>query len=298
MKKALIIGTDDFIYSVQDFVNPKEMKLIGFGTTVEEEWNVFDENGDIKASIDEMPIMPIDLAAGYDPDVIIAAAQTEEQNDQLKYMLFRISFQKDVIFVRDIMDSFSARGAFLRRTSARISSLGIEGDVAELGCYRGDTAWQLNALFPDRKIFLFDTFIGADPRDIAIEKKMESSSAIPGGPYAFVEPEKMIEKIMERMPQKEVVTIRNGYFPETALDLEDEKFAFVHIDTELYQPTKAGIEFFYPRMSKGGSILLTGYGSANFSGVRDAVRDLEEKYGAFLMVPIGDLAGSVCIVIP
>jgi O-methyltransferase len=48
----------------------------------------------------------------------------------------------------------------------------VIGEVAELGVYRGDFASIINALFPDRKLYLFDTFRGfARTTLILIEKK-------------------------------------------------------------------------------------------------------------------------------
>lgn len=298
MKTAMLIGTGDLIFKAADLLNPKELKLIGFGTTVEENWNVFDENGDIKNEIDGIPVMPIDLAAGYNPDLIIAAAKDEDENNALKYMIYRTGFQNEVVFLKDICEEFSVRTASLRRLSQRINALGIKGSVAEAGCFRGDTSWQLNALFPDRKLYLFDTFTGYDERDVFVEKKLACSDAEKGGKYAFRDPEGRIEKLKARLPHVEMADIRPGWFPESAADLEEEKFAFVYMDMQLYLPTFSGIEFFFPRMAEGGIIVLAGYGDPVFHGVRQAVADLEEKYGAFLMVPSGDLDETVFIIQP
>jgi len=35
-----------------------------------------------------------------------------------------------------------------------------------------------------------------------------------------------------------------------------------------------------------------------YGGVRKAIEDLEKKYGAFLIVPMGDIDGTVMIVHP
>ena len=43
---------------------------------------------------------------------------------------------------------------------------GISGMVAECGVYKGDFACILARIFPDRKLYLFDTFSGFDKRDI------------------------------------------------------------------------------------------------------------------------------------
>ncbi len=95
-----------------------------------------------------------------------------------------------------------------------------------------------------------------------------------------------------------MVEIREGWFPETAYELEEEKYAFVHIDTGLYQPTYSGIQYFFPRLNRGGVILLSRYTDEKTQSVRNAVDDLEEKYGAFLIIPLSDKEGSVVIVKP
>lgn len=298
MKTALIIGTDELAFTAADLINPKELKLIGFGTTMEDSWNVFDEKGDIKDKIDGMPIMPIDLAAGYNPDVVIVAAVDEVHNHALKYMIYRAGFQKEVVFLKDIHDEFSIRVSILRRLSYRIRSLGIAGAVADVGCYRGDISWQLNALFPDRKLYLFDTFTGYDPRDVAKEKELGCSKAETGGQYAFQDPKTQIKKLKERLPHADLAEIKEGRFPDTAEELEEETFAFAYLDAQLYLPTYAGIEFFFPRMARGGVIMLNGLEDSRFKGVRRAVEDLEQKYGAFLLIPAGDLTGTALIVRP
>jgi O-methyltransferase len=53
----------------------------------------------------------------------------------------------------------------------------IGGNVAELGVYRGDFAQYINIAFPDRKLYLFDTFEGFDEKDITLEEKQNYSCA-------------------------------------------------------------------------------------------------------------------------
>lgn len=41
----------------------------------------------------------------------------------------------------------------------------LEGDVAELGVFKGDFAKHINRKFPDRKLYPFDTFEGFDEKE-------------------------------------------------------------------------------------------------------------------------------------
>lgn len=295
MKTAIILETDHLGISVSDLLNPKELKLVGIGNSYSDTWNVFEneETGELKDSIEGMPIMPIDLAVTLQPDVLVIAASDEKKSHALEYMAIRAGFENDIIFVNSTRQHFTAAGAAIRRLTRRLHDLGIPGSIAELGCFQGDLSWQLNALMPDRKLYLFDTFQGYDPRDL---QKEEEIGGFKPEPYDFKDVKK--DLVMARMPEKEQVVIKEGWFPETAFDLEDETYALAVIDAGLYLPTYSGIEYFFPRMSRGGVILVANYESMKYTGIRKAMDDLEKKYGAFLVLPLGDLDGTIMIVHP
>src|SRR5450631_273129 len=62
------------------------------------------------------------------------------------------------------------RLATLELVSYEIRNKKLAGNVAELGVYKGKFAKYINGYFPDRKLYLFDTFAGFDKRDIESEK--------------------------------------------------------------------------------------------------------------------------------
>jgi O-methyltransferase len=55
----------------------------------------------------------------------------------------------------------------IRLASERIMHRQVPGAIAELGVYKGEMAAVLNRLFPDRKLYLFDTFEGFSENDLA-----------------------------------------------------------------------------------------------------------------------------------
>lgn len=295
MKTVVILEADNLGLSVSDMLNPKELKLIGIGNSNMDTWNVFKDikTGELKDEIEGLPIMPIDLAVSLQPELIVIAAATPEKSNALKYMAIRAGFIGDMLFMSDICQQLTVKGAAIRRLTRRLYELGVEGNVAELGCYNGDISWQLNALMPDRKLYLFDTMEGFDDRDLAIELE-KGYTTVKNNEYIFAKE----DYLMARLPHPEKVTLKKGWFPETAFDIEDETFAFVYMDASLYQPTFTGMEYFFPRMSQGGVIVLCGYEDPAYGGIRKAIEDLEEKYGAFLILPMGDLTGTVMIVHP
>jgi len=89
-----------------------------------------------------------------------------------------------------------------------------------------------------------------------------------------------------------------GRFPETASAIPaEERFAFVHLDCDLYAPMKAGLEYFYTRMSPGGAILLRDYGSGSWPGVTRACDEFCRSVGVRLVL-LPDKSGSALLITP
>lgn len=164
----------------------------------------------------------------------------------------------------------------------------IAGAVAELGVFRGDFAKDINTVFPERKLYLFDTFEGFDERDIGTEVGKGFSS----GDQDFSSTS--VNLVLGKMPNVNQCVVRKGYFPSTAEGLESEQYAFVSIDTDLYEPILAGLHYFYPRLNKGGYIFIHDYNNDGYKGARQAVLDFC-KSQQIAFVPIPDLGGSVVI---
>ena len=69
------------------------------------------------------------------------------------------------------------------------------------------------------------------------------------------------------------IRILKGWIPNRFEEVAQERFRFVHIDVDLYKPTYASLEFFYPRMNPGGIIVLDDYGSTICPGAYKAAEE-------------------------
>lgn len=193
---------------------------------------------------------------------------------------------------------FKAREEYVRVSTLELCAQEIRrkeicGEVAEIGVYRGDFAKLINELFPDKQLFLFDTFEEFDARDLSYEKERGSISDL--NPYLTTSQcaDTSKELVLSRMKYLDRVILKEGYFPDSAMDMDkDIRFAFVSLDVDLFMPTYEGLAWFYPRLSHGGYIMVHDY--QLFSGVRDAVdKYCEEKQINF--VPVSDISGSVIL---
>lgn len=187
--------------------------------------------------------------------------------------------------------SVNARVNFLREFAEINAEIKDFYSVAEGGVYQGEYSKEINRYFPDSKLYLFDTFEGFKEEDIKIERSYNFSRQGSGHLNNTSE-----QLVLSKLPHKEKVEIRRGYFPDTAYSLENEEFIFVSLDFDLYNPTLAGLSFFFPKMIKGGCILVHDYFTIGYGGVKQAVEEFKQECKEeVLLIPIGD-AFSVAII--
>jgi O-methyltransferase len=179
------------------------------------------------------------------------------------------------------------RLATLELISHEINKKKLNGSLAELGVYKGKFARYINQYFPERVLYLFDTFEGFDKRDLASETQKEFSS----GDQDFSDTS--VESVMKLMPFPQKCKPVKGFFPESARQIDDS-FAFVSLDADLFEPIYNGLQFFYPKMVPGGYIFIHDFNNDASKGARQAVEQfcLEQKLN---YLPIPDLGGSAVI---
>lgn len=280
MKTAIILGAGQTGRTVSHLLNPNSIELAAFGDNDSKKW---DESS-------EPQVLPVQDALMTNPDLVMISVIDEERSQQFLNQIRNLGYHGKVLTINEIYETFSIRAATLKRIAKRIQEQNIPGDTAELGVFRGDFAWQINQLFPDRKLYLFDTFEGFPEKDIMVENQYTLAKA---GAQDFSDTTAL--DVGARMPYEEQVVIRKGYFPDTVEGLETV-FSLVSIDVDLYAPTLAGLKYFYPRLSSGGVILLHDYYSQQYEGVGKAVQDYEAAYGRLPLIPLCDIHGTAIIV--
>ena len=162
---------------------------------------------------------------------------------------------------------------------------GTEGAVAELGVYRGSFARCLNALLPERTLYLFDSFEGFSPEE----------AAGCGESFAAAHKNTSVSLVLAQLPHPERAVIRAGFFPGSAEGFGEERFALVSLDVDLAESTYQGLRWFLPRLSEGGFLLLHDYLHPKLPGVRAAVERYEKENGKLRAVPLCDVNGTLVI---
>lgn len=166
---------------------------------------------------------------------------------------------------------------------------GVEGAIAELGVFRGDFTRLIARAFNNRKYYLFDTFEGFDAEQIS-----QDAARFDAKGHDFSDTS--VERVLARVDADATceMIVRQGLFPDTAKGLE-EQFAFVSIDVDLYEPTLEGLRYFYPRMAKGGYIMVHDLMADRYRGCREAIYAFCEAEG-LTFVPLPDAICSALLV--
>jgi O-methyltransferase len=159
-------------------------------------------------------------------------------------------------------------------------AIGMDGDIAEIGVYKGGTAKLIakTAAETAKTVHLFDTFSGMPPTDMM--KDLHKEGDFSDAPLDDV-----------KMYLKDCSNVRfyPGIFPATSDKVSKLQFCFVHIDVDIYKSVMDCCEFFYPRMVKGGIMIFDDYGFLNCPGAKMAVDEFfadKPEYPCYL--PVGE----------
>ena len=158
----------------------------------------------------------------------------------------------------------------------------LQGDFAECGVYRGGTALLLCRVLGDahKRLFLFDSFQGLPARHPEKDKSFWGE-----GMFHDTSLE-LVHGVLKDF--RHLVDIRKGWIPNTFVGLDHNRYAFVHVDVDLYQSCFDCCEYFYPRLVAGGVMLFDEYGFPSARGEKDAVDDFfRDKRDSPITLPTG-----------
>jgi O-methyltransferase len=185
-------------------------------------------------------------------------------------------------------DSF--RGLDLARVWSMVLNLKhvlgrCPGSLAEIGVYQGQSSALLSYYAEkfERKIYLADTFQGFSEdqfeEDMGEGKKQAFKDASLPAAQSVVGPYRGNRWLV-------------GKFPDSVSpEMERDKFAFISIDCDIYEPIAQALRFFWPRMVHGGMIFVHDYSSGYWPGATRAVDEFcARNHVAGCLLP--DLAGS------
>lgn len=160
----------------------------------------------------------------------------------------------------------------------------LGGSMAEVGVYRGASARLIREADPVRELHLFDTFEGLPETNDS--DMVQHMGKFEKGQFAC-----SLEDVQQYLAGSNHLHFHKGLFPATAESVESDRFSFVHSDVDIYDSSRAVLEFFYPRMIPGGILLSHDFVSC--AGPHRAIIDFFEARPEPIIELPGDQAAIV-----
>ncbi|HVO49250.1 MAG TPA: TylF/MycF/NovP-related O-methyltransferase [Steroidobacteraceae bacterium] len=184
---------------------------------------------------------------------------------------------------------------------------GIEGAVVECGVWRGGSMMAAARTLTecgvaDRDLYLFDTFEGMpEPgdRDVSIAGEHASALAAQGQRseddlfWCYAPLERVRSALAATGYPSSKVHFVPGRVEDTIPAAAPERIALLRLDTDWYDSTRHELECLYPRLMRGGVLILDDYG--HWQGARQAADEYLARHGGKLLLNRIDYTGRVAV---
>lgn len=159
----------------------------------------------------------------------------------------------------------------LRELTAAIEQ-GTEGAVVEFGCYRGTTSLFIRRLLnhyqDSREFHVYDSFAGLPPK-----ARQDTSAA--GDQFKAGELTVSKKQLLHEFHKANLKppVVHKAWFNQLSSEDVPEPIAFAFLDGDFYDSILDSLKLVYPRMSRGGRIVIDDYNREALPGVSRAVHD-------------------------
>lgn len=150
-----------------------------------------------------------------------------------------------------------------------------EGVIVECGVYRGATSIALHRQYPDRKLYLLDSFQGyknvpadeidRDPNHDIHDERFTNNSSV------------LLSKRLFRAFGEIDVEIGASYFEDWPESFSIDNISILYIDCDLYTPVTLCIEKFWNNVNPGGIVAFPGL--QNRPKIVGLERAIDEQFG-------------------
>jgi O-methyltransferase len=183
----------------------------------------------------------------------------------------------------------------------------IEGDIAECGVWKGGSMMAvaetlLKSGVTSRDLYLFDTFEGMTPptdKDVdivgatAVSLLEQSDKAKDDSVWCCASLELVKSALNSVGYPAEKIHFVKGKVEQTIPLSAPDKIALLRLDTDWYESTRHEMEHLFPRLVKGGILIIDDYG--HWQGARKAVDEYFDKNDVKITLHKIDYTGRIAI---
>ncbi len=166
------------------------------------------------------------------------------------------------------------------------------GDVIECGCLHGHSTVAIATLLAEQgfsgRFHVFDSFEGGlsefQEKDASYFELSEEERR--AQIRQFASDFDFVQAVTAKFA---FVELHRGWIPQSFASFAARPVKFVHVDVDMYEPTKAALEFFWDSLVSDGCIVVDDYNHGLFEGATRAVDEfmVGKSPKIFYKVPFG-----------
>lgn len=181
----------------------------------------------------------------------------------------------------------------------------ISGSIVECGVWKGGSAMAamytlIDLGIQDRDFYLYDTYEGmAEPGkfDISISGQFASElfkqKKEAGEKWVYSSLDEVRNNIYATGYEKTKINFIKGKVEDTLPKNVPENIAILRLDTDWYESTLCELQYLFPKVSKGGVIIIDDYG--HWEGAKRAVDKYIHDHNIPLLLSRIDYTGRIAI---
>jgi hypothetical protein len=188
-----------------------------------------------------------------------------------------------------------------------ISKHQIQGDLVECGVFKGLSPMMMAHFLKNRsdfsrKIYLYDTFEGmtaatsADVDMLSGKTAKEEVADVKGrdwNTWCCGTLEEVQKNVWETGYPKDKLIFVKGKVEETIPQVIPEQISLLRLDTDWYESTAHELQYLFPRLVRGGILILDDYG--HWQGAKKAADEYFAKTGTPILLTRIDYAGRLAV---
>ncbi|MCE9543979.1 MAG: TylF/MycF family methyltransferase [Planctomycetia bacterium] len=186
-----------------------------------------------------------------------------------------------------------------------VARAGIEGAMVECGVWRGGASMaamltMMEAGHRDREFYLYDTYEGMS-QPTEHDRRIDGRHALPEfhqrktaadtSDWCRAGLDEVRRAVHTTGYPPELIRFVAGKVEDTIPNEAPEKIAVLRLDTDWYVSTKHEMDHLFPRLARGGVLIVDDYG--HWQGARQAVDEYFEHHGIALLLSRTDYTGRM-----
>lgn len=218
---------------------------------------------------------------------LISKLLKPEVTDNTQYADFTQDDWEIINFVRPYTMTSVERLKSLSDAVNYVVENNIEGDFVECGTWKGGSVMCMQKKLMrlnqnDRQFWVFDTYEGMpEPDDVdknfnktAAQQLLDAEEKDNSLTWAYSNYEETTGNILSTGYPAEKMNFVKGLVEDTIPQTQIESIALLRLDTDWYSSTKFELETLYPKLVKGGVLIIDDYG--HWEGCKKAVDEYFE----------------------